>query len=563
MKIKIFLLLYVFLFFCAYTHAQEYEMVKVRSSIKDLDIRFESCIKEGNLTLITYYIKNNIGQPIKMVNIGSREDFFDDNDPACKTNIVDNIGNSYIMRSLTLGTESSIPDSDSYPARMTIDLPTDVWLKGTIGILTHASAKSFQNVNIGFLLRLEKGFYGFCYTFQNVPIYTKADLLRIKQEKLIKETQDIKIKAEQGDAKAQYELGKRYYDGIGISHNSDLAFEWYRKSAEQNFADAQSMIGVYYCQKEEYDEAIKWFEKSIIQGSSEGLCNMGLMYYSGIGVQKDIQKAYDHFYKSAQQGNVDAKVMIGEIFYYGHLGSQDYQKAFTLYTQAASEDNASAQNKLGLMYYFGRGVTANYETAAEWFEKSVRQGEGSSKYYLGYMYLKGLGVNKNISKGIELLNESAQQGYSHANVVLGDYYIETNDYSKSLSYYQQAADQSDAEAILNLAYMHKNGLGVLKNPQKAIEFFEKSANLGNADAQYQLALIYKEANNLTKALPWFEKSAGNANADAQYELGLMYYYGKGTTKNNKKSAEWIEKSYSSGHKEAEKIWNSLELWKYK
>ena len=44
--------------------------------------------------------------------------------------------------------------------------------------------------------------------------------------------------AEQGYAKAQYNLGVMYFKGEGVADDAE-AVKWYRKSAEQGFAFAQ------------------------------------------------------------------------------------------------------------------------------------------------------------------------------------------------------------------------------------------------------------------------------------------------------------------------------------
>ena len=48
--------------------------------------------------------------------------------------------------------------------------------------------------------------------------------------------------AEQGDAKAQYNLGNCYYFGNGVTENEQEAVKWYRKAAEQGDAKAQYVI---------------------------------------------------------------------------------------------------------------------------------------------------------------------------------------------------------------------------------------------------------------------------------------------------------------------------------
>ena len=74
-----------------------------------------------------------------------------------------------------------------------------------------------------------------------------------------------KLVAEQGDAFAQFKLGKFYHEGY-VEKNYSEAVKWYRKSAEQGHARAQNNLGVCYkngqgVEKDE-EEAVKWYRKS-------------------------------------------------------------------------------------------------------------------------------------------------------------------------------------------------------------------------------------------------------------------------------------------------------------
>ena len=53
-------------------------------------------------------------------------------------------------------------------------------------------------------------------------------------------------RAENGDAQAQFELGKCYAQGSGVEQSMSDAIEWYRKAAEQGNADAQDDLGLCY-----------------------------------------------------------------------------------------------------------------------------------------------------------------------------------------------------------------------------------------------------------------------------------------------------------------------------
>ena len=52
--------------------------------------------------------------------------------------------------------------------------------------------------------------------------------------------------AEQGYAKAQYNLGWMYDNGRGVPQDDKQAVYWYTKSAEQGFAVAQYNLGWMY-----------------------------------------------------------------------------------------------------------------------------------------------------------------------------------------------------------------------------------------------------------------------------------------------------------------------------
>ena len=57
---------------------------------------------------------------------------------------------------------------------------------------------------------------------------------------------DCRVKAEQGNANAQYLLGLMYNNGQGVIQDYKEAVKWYRLSAEHGNGEAQSNLGVMY-----------------------------------------------------------------------------------------------------------------------------------------------------------------------------------------------------------------------------------------------------------------------------------------------------------------------------
>src|SRR6516165_9492386 len=78
-----------------------------------------------------------------------------------------------------------------------------------------------------------------------------------------KPIEEVKAKAEAGDAQSQVELGRRYHKGEGVTKDQVEAVKWYRKAAEQNFAKAQYNLGICYDQgagvAKDQREGVKWY----------------------------------------------------------------------------------------------------------------------------------------------------------------------------------------------------------------------------------------------------------------------------------------------------------------
>jgi uncharacterized protein len=80
----------------------------------------------------------------------------------------------------------------------------------------------------------------------------------------------VRSAAKEGNATAQYYLGRAYAEGNDISKNVGKAVEWYKKAAENGDVDAQLALGLIY----EFGDgvpasrakAIKWYSKAANQG---------------------------------------------------------------------------------------------------------------------------------------------------------------------------------------------------------------------------------------------------------------------------------------------------------
>ncbi|HEY9548828.1 MAG TPA: tetratricopeptide repeat protein, partial [Kiloniellaceae bacterium] len=76
--------------------------------------------------------------------------------------------------------------------------------------------------------------------------------------------------AEQGEARAQSNLGFYYMKGEGVERDPAEAARWWRAAADQGLPQAQFNLGMLYEQGEgvgtDLQEAARWYERAAAQG---------------------------------------------------------------------------------------------------------------------------------------------------------------------------------------------------------------------------------------------------------------------------------------------------------
>jgi TPR repeat protein len=92
-----------------------------------------------------------------------------------------------------------------------------------------------------------------------------------------------------------------------------LAFEWYSKAAQQGNDKAQYQLGRCYkkgegCTKDA-NAAFQWFDKSAAQGNADAQLAVGKCYLKGKGVAEDAAKAKDYFVKAVNNPDGGDKIL--------------------------------------------------------------------------------------------------------------------------------------------------------------------------------------------------------------------------------------------------------------
>jgi TPR repeat protein len=159
--------------------------------------------------------------------------------------------------------------------------------------------------------------------------------------------------AQEGNAKAEYNLGQMYISGDGVPQDVEEAQNWYRRSAEHGYSDAQYMLGSLHFRRivalSSHEEAVEWYRKAAEQGHARSQLNLGDLYFKGEIVPQDVPAAVKWYRLAAEQDSGDAQHHLGAIYVNGEAVEQDPVTGFMWLTLATQ--NAEPRNRMRTVRY--------------------------------------------------------------------------------------------------------------------------------------------------------------------------------------------------------------------
>eukprot|EP00468_Gymnochlora_sp_CCMP2014_P015043 CAMPEP_0167769168 /NCGR_PEP_ID=MMETSP0110_2-20121227/17142_1 /TAXON_ID=629695 /ORGANISM="Gymnochlora sp., Strain CCMP2014" /LENGTH=486 /DNA_ID=CAMNT_0007658061 /DNA_START=48 /DNA_END=1509 /DNA_ORIENTATION=- len=382
-------------------------------------------------------------------------------------------------------------------------------------------------------------------------------------------------------------------------------------SKEKNFHRTNEMVTTANMTTSRIDH---WHMIARDANNPEAMYNLGLCYYSGSGVSKNYETAYDWFSKAAEHGFADAKFNLGVMSQLGRGIGQSQEAAEEWYLDAANGNVSEACNNLGRMYQVGVLGKPDPMKAFKFYRKGAHLGNGDAMYNVALCYYKGMGTNKNkkkpltglklvqfrlqhldrkqniclgiytstspaqvhvgklllgsgsrgrqrsnstLAQGRRFLEMAANNGVGEAWHVLGQYWTDHNK-TKAFKCFESAYHLNYGATTSLLASCYEYGWGCQKDEIKAVEMHKEAAKAGWSVSMNSLGSIYLEGRediyqDKEEALRWFIRAADHGDADAQFQVAIQQIYGDGCDTNMQEARVWLRKAASQGNKKAHEM----------
>ncbi|MBQ4142264.1 MAG: sel1 repeat family protein [Thermoguttaceae bacterium] len=250
------------------------------------------------------------------------------------------------------------------------------------------------------------------------------------------------------------EIASVFYHGDGIIPKNYQKFKfWAEKSAAENYAGAQTLLGMYYC----------------------------------IGVNHELtpERGVEFLEKAAAQNDPEALTLLAICCRNGRGTAQDPKRAIELLQKAAKQNYAPAYTQLAFSSLFGSGIVSKEDVTRKLFQKAGAMNERTALVFMDYCTKNSL----SFENGPALLKQiaaAAKAGDAQAQYLMGEIYCDGHgvkmDEKIMVAYYTMAVKQNYIYALTELSRLYEMGIYVKENRDVAIQLALKAAEQGDQQA---------------------------------------------------------------------------------
>jgi len=260
----------------------------------------------------------------------------------------------------------------------------------------------------------------------------------------------------------------------------------------------------------QFDELRRKASMGIANGDPVAKAFLAQLYFRGLGVPANKNRAVSLLEECASQGNPVCKTFLGRAIATGNDDPEVRKRTVKLVSEAAETGHPFAVLDLGRLYEFGIGVEKNYELAFKYYELARGAGLQSATAHLGWLYRQGKGVSRNEGMAKSLFREAAKAG--------------------------------SPSGMVGHAFSYMNE----GKPAKALKFLDVPIKLKYSDAQALAGHIWvfggkKVHRNYARGMRLLHEAAEKDHKYALRDLGKIYERGIGVPASRRLAADWYYK----------------------
>ena len=424
--------------------------------------------------------------------------------------------------------------------------------------------------------------------------------IQARDEVLNESLASIQAKALGGDVHYQGVLALFHKFGEkGLSVDLLEAERWARLSAEKEGSLGLCALAALELEKGNgqrgrflYDEAYLHSNlRSVVKNEDPiALFCMGMMEIDN--PPRNFTKGIRHLRRSAEMGFATAQATLGMIYFTGIGVKKDPERAIKWCAQAAGQKLPLGMFYLGMAYSVGDGIQRNDDYAMRWIRAAADRQLTMAQLTLGMKLATGDGTKKNMEQAVEWLRRAATQGKSaEAKLQLRRYenllmrmrnppaaYVPDEQEKSAIQLAQKKIMPSihdrptspPKRSILETPVLPIENELPIRRPatNKLVDLRASNSSLkeaafsGDFLAAKKLGLKFYAEKEFEEAKKWFEIAAIKKEPEALRYLGILYFLGQGVELNYDAAKEWFTQAVQAGDLEATRYLRIVKQFQY-
>jgi TPR repeat protein len=277
-------------------------------------------------------------------------------------------------------------------------------------------------------------------------------------------------------APAQESMAKMIFDGEERIQNDSSAIALLKLAINNGSKTVFDKLGFIYqtakSKKKNIDSALFWYQKAIAEKNFNAMHNTATIYESRMFYETMLT----NYNEAAQNKVILSDRRLGEIYYKGLGVPKDENKAKMYFEQAYTLGDGGASNFLGII----NSKASDFEKTFAYFMTSSQRGDSYGNYNAAICLSEGIGTEPNATKALELYKSVSDQNAEARNNI-GTLYersmIDKNNLQEARKWYEGAANGGSVLGMMNLGK-----ITFQTDRTQAIKWLEKAANTNNLNA---------------------------------------------------------------------------------
>ncbi len=298
--------------------------------------------------------------------------------------------------------------------------------------------------------------------------------------------------------------------------------------------------------------------KAARSGDSHSQLELGRLYLDGgKGFAPNLRAAYLWLNRVAEMGDARAWHLIGNRIPVEAVSDPATAKRW--YMRAAAEGCAPAQRKLAqllLSGLFHNDPGGECEPPLELLRRAAAAGDAEAQLELGSVILQKRLPGGTLDEALRSLDQAFASGRREAARILADYYWEIGKTELAQQWYSHCVDLRDAELCYRVGLLNAT-LG-----ESGAEMLERAATAGHEAACKEIGMRYAigclrlgnkrgSSRNFKKAARWLERAASLGSSGACFVLSTLYRHPVCLFRDRSKARHWLFEAARRGHREAQ------------